>query len=152
MDSNWTLFRNLSLPDGEKGDIDIALVGPGGIFALEVKTYTGEFRVMNGGWYRKTTNGRWAKDPFGPGAQARNNAIRLNRHLSCNGIEGRNYVRPKVILAQHTEIEVVSTGTEIWNIDSLAIHLCGLRSRSMFSQQHVERVVSAIEGATVVPN
>jgi len=36
LDGNWTLFRNVTLP-GPRNDIDLVLVGPPGVWALEVK-------------------------------------------------------------------------------------------------------------------
>ncbi len=56
VDNHWTIFRNLHLPD-RKDDIDIALVGPGGVWALEVKAFSGSVRSQNGTWERQTKRG-----------------------------------------------------------------------------------------------
>ncbi len=45
LDGQWTVFRNLVLPGDRKDDLDFVLVGPGGIWVLEVKTYGPRTRV-----------------------------------------------------------------------------------------------------------
>jgi hypothetical protein len=144
LDGRWTMFRNLDLPD-KKGDVDIALVGPGGIFALEVKTYTGSFRVENGRYYKKTRMGHTARMQRGPGAQARTNAIRLCNHLKDNGIIRGNSVTPVVVLSQDTSIEVISAATEIWTPEDITSRLTHLRSRKRLSQNQVDKIVSVLE-------
>ncbi|HEX6607063.1 MAG TPA: nuclease-related domain-containing protein, partial [Chloroflexia bacterium] len=118
LDTQWYMFRNLVLPD-RKGDIDIVLVGPGGIWALEVKAYTGNYRVENGRWYKETSNGRTARKSNGPGHQVRGNAARLCNFLKENGVLENNSVQPVVVLARDLPIDVVSSGTAIWLLDTL---------------------------------
>jgi hypothetical protein len=47
LDNRWTIFRNLHLPD-RKDDLDVVLVGPDGVWTVEVKAYEGTVRVANG--------------------------------------------------------------------------------------------------------
>src|SRR3954449_8817578 len=56
LDNRWTIFRDLVLPD-HSGDIDIVLVGPPGVWAIEVKSFTSNMKVENDTWYWKATNG-----------------------------------------------------------------------------------------------
>lgn len=44
LDGQWTLFRNLTLPGRNPADIDAVLVGPSGVWTLEIKSYAGEYR------------------------------------------------------------------------------------------------------------
>lgn len=44
LDSSWTILRNVRRK-GIPGDLDIVLVGPGGVFALEVKKWKAELRI-----------------------------------------------------------------------------------------------------------
>jgi hypothetical protein len=144
LDGYWTIFRNLDLPD-KAGDIDIVLVGPGGIFALEVKTYTGNYRVEGGRYYKETRAGYMARMHYGPGAQARTNAARLCTYLKKHGVVYWNSAQPVVVLAGDAIVEVISSGTEIWTLDSIAWHLMRLTSHKRFSQNHVEEIVRKLE-------
>src|SRR5205085_2778412 len=97
LDGRWYVFRNVLLP-GSRADLDIVLVGPGGTWVLEVKAYSGNWRIENGRWSKQTSNGSWAHKDFGPGAQARNNAIRLCNHLKDRGMPSGVAVNPVVIV------------------------------------------------------
>lgn len=66
---DWTLFRNVKLP-GSKADIDMVLLGPPGIFALEVKAYTGNYRYAKQHFYRHAMM-TWRRLHHNPGKQAR---------------------------------------------------------------------------------
>lgn len=50
LDGRWTLFRNVVLP-GDRADIDGVLVGPAGVYALEIKSYSGRFKVRGDRWW-----------------------------------------------------------------------------------------------------
>lgn len=81
LSDEWALFRNVVLPDG-RGDLDAVLVGPGGVYALEVKTYAGHFRNVGDGWYQRNARGEWEPMRANPTRQARRNEERLRLFLS----------------------------------------------------------------------
>lgn len=145
LDGHWTMFRNLDLLD-KKGDIDVVLVGPAGIYALEVKTYTGNYRVEKGRYYKQTRSGHMAPMQYGPGAQAQNGARRLNNYLKLHGIVRRNFVEAVVVLARDVSIEIVTTATVIWTQDDIDRRLAELRSRIYLSPDHAERIVRVLDG------
>ena len=146
LDAQWTIFRNLDLCNGE-GDIDIVLVGPGGIWAFEVKTYTGNFKVENGRWYKETSNGHMARLRPGPGAQVIGNAMRLCAYLKEHGITHDSYVDRAVVMSGDASVEVVSAGTDIWMLDELDVQLASLKARKRCQHDHVRHVVSLLERA-----
>src|SRR5262249_46479581 len=49
LDHRWTIYRNLQLPD-HKDDLDPVLVGPGGIWAVQVKATGAPLWVHGGRW------------------------------------------------------------------------------------------------------
>jgi hypothetical protein len=147
LDAQWYMFRNVVLPD-RKGDIDIVLVGPGGIWALEVKAYTGNYKVENGSWYKETSNGRTARKASGPGHQVRGNAARLCNFLKENGVLENNSVQPAVVLARDLPIEVVSSGTAIWLLDTLDERLANLKRRRKLTTHEVETIAAILTRAT----
>jgi Nuclease-related domain len=147
LDAQWYMFRNVVLPE-RKSDIDIVLVGPGGIWALEVKAYTGNYRVENGKWYKETSNGRQARHLYGPCAQARDNAARLCTFLKDHGITRSNFVNPAVVLAEDHPIDVVSSGTDIWLLDTLDTKLANLKVTKKLSPSQVETIAAILTEAT----
>jgi Nuclease-related domain len=146
LDGQWTIFHNVDLGD-RQGDIDVVLVGPGGIWAFEVKTYTGNIRVKDGRWYRETSGGRMAKMQRGPGAQILTNARRLCAYLKQHGVTYKNYVEPIVVMSGEAPVEVISAGTTIWKLEELDARLSFLKSYQRYSQDQVRLVVSVIESA-----
>lgn len=146
LDGQWTIFHNVDLGD-QAGDIDIVLVGPGGTWAVEVKTYTGDFRVENGRWYKKTRNGHMARMRRGPGAQVRTNAIRLCEYLKEHGVTHNSYVGRAVIMSGEAPVEVVSAGTRIWMLEDLDAQLAFLNRDRRYSHDHVRLVAGVIERA-----
>lgn len=81
LSDEWSLFRNIVLPDG-RGDLDGVLAGPGGVYALEVKTYLGQFRNVGDIWYQRNARGEWETLRMNPTRQARRNEERLRLFLS----------------------------------------------------------------------
>ncbi len=126
LDDNWTLFRNCTLPNRRGGDIDMILVGPAGIWAFEIKTYSGEIRNIEDQWQRKGKRG-WYTLFRHPGSQARGSAGRLKQFLAEQKIP-INYVQPVVIWASSSadDFEVEGTltverpRTPVWKIDDLS--------------------------------
>jgi hypothetical protein len=143
LDARWFVFCNVILP-GSNGDLDIVLVGPGGTWVLEVKTYTGSYRVENGRWYKETSNGRWAHMQFGPGAQAMEHAKRLCNYLKQSGITRGNAVNRAVVVAQDTAIEFVSAGTEIWTMQDLPSRLAVLKRQIYHRPERVQLIADAL--------
>lgn len=144
LDERWTMFRNLMLPNSNNGDIDIVLVGPGGIWALEVKTYTGNYIVRNGSYYKESRNGLWYKQKRGPGAQLYENAGALRDYLMLQGITCRNCVKRVVVMAGESKVYVHSTGTTIWRLSDLHNCLHSLNARTYLTQTNVDRVVNVL--------
>jgi nuclease-like protein len=144
LDERWIMFRNLMLPNSNNGDIDIVLVGPGGIWALEVKTYTGNYIVRNGSYYKESRNGLWYKQKRGPGAQLYENAGALRDYLMLQGITSRNCVKRAVVMAGESNVYVHSTGTTIWRLSDLRNCLHSLNARTYLTQTHVDRVVNVL--------
>ncbi len=80
LDGRYTLFRNVLLPDGQ-GDIDAVLVGPHGVWVLEIKVYGGQHRTVGDIWYERAADGEWVKMSRNPTRQLQNNAERLRLFL-----------------------------------------------------------------------
>lgn len=117
LDARWTLFRNLQLP-GRKDDLDVVLVGPGGVWVLEIKAYRVQLRVQAGRW-EQSWRGGWR--PFGgnPGGQAQRNAVRLREFLQQQGLDLR-WVSAVVVLARPQQVaHFVAADPPVWLLPTL---------------------------------
>ncbi|MFL5734515.1 MAG: NADase-type glycan-binding domain-containing protein [Chloroflexia bacterium] len=142
LDNRWTIFRDLVLPD-HSGDIDIVLVGPPGVWAIEVKSFTSNMKVENDTWYWKATNGWRSKGARDPSAQAKGNAAALSHFLKSRTAQAQD-VPAIVVLGEETPIDLVSTGTDIWQLEHLDIKLLELRTRPPKMGVPVDQIVAVL--------
>jgi Nuclease-related domain len=115
LDNNWTIFRNLALPSSKKqgnGDMDVVLVGPSGVYVLEIKSHKSTLRVANGVWQSQTGN-KWKTLRPDPSAQARGNAASLNDYLNRHGIT-KLWVEPVVVLTEPQPVTNFADRRRIW--------------------------------------
>jgi hypothetical protein len=124
LDGNWHLFCNIRLPGRNKGDLDAVLVGPGGVWVLEIKSYNGEYRNIGDRWeYRK--GNRWEPATSNPSRQAEDNAIRLANFLKSDNI--KQWVTAVVVWAnRESSLTVQNPTTTVWLLDRLPDELGNL--------------------------
>ena len=124
LDDRWTIYRNLQLP-GRRDDLDVILVGPGGVWVVQVKAFSMPLRFHEGRWEYQRGRG-WARcearhDP----AQVSGQAKRLNDYLKANGIE--RWVERAIALAGRQPYDLVkSADLPVWlsyNIETKARQL-----------------------------
>jgi hypothetical protein len=151
LDGQWALFRNLSLPDGNRGDVDMILVGPGGIWAFEVKTFSGAIRNVEDTWQCKGKRG-WYTLHKNPGKQARANAARVKTFLATQNI-AIDFVQPVVLWASSPDedFEVVGTltverpKTPVWKTEELPDQIESLiQEQTILSTEAVDRIVELL--------
>jgi hypothetical protein len=137
LNGEWTLFRNVTLPGRNKADIDAVLVGPSGVWALEVKNYTGEYRNRGETWEYKAGK-RWKLLKKSPSSQAARNAARLHDFLRADGI--RQWVDKAVIWANpENPPEVKDQSVAVWTFDRLSDELGNLQQqRTLDEEQQAE--------------
>ncbi|MBN1487080.1 MAG: NERD domain-containing protein [Anaerolineae bacterium] len=116
LDNNWVLFRNLQLP-GNKGDIDMVLLGPPGIFALEVKTYKGTYSYRHQTWYRRSFTG-WLRMQYNPGKQARAGAGLLHEYI-VQTLNRDVWVEPRLVWGGVGKLELDRPEVFVWFKDKL---------------------------------
>jgi hypothetical protein len=126
LDSRWTIFHNIQLPD-RRGDLDLVLVGPGGVWVVEVKTWGGTVRVRAGTWERRARGG-WARITPSPAEQARRNAVRLREFLQREGIDLR-WVAAAIALGQPQPVGgFAGADPPVWHVPTLAADVAALRT------------------------
>jgi hypothetical protein len=121
MDGNWHLFRNINLPGRNKSDLDVVLVGPPGVWVLEVKNFRGEYRNIGNNWeYRHGK--KWKSSSKSPSQQALNSAVRLSNFLKADNVNV--FVNAVVVWAnEESPLTVENPSVVVWNYNRLADEL-----------------------------
>src|SRR5438067_8534354 len=110
--------------DGAELDIDLVVVGPTGVFAIEVCETAGEVACYDDVWYRRHGSTAW-RFPLSPTRAARWKAARLKSDVADSGFV-RTPVESLVFFPYARISEIVgSTITAIEGVDMLVKHLRG---------------------------
>jgi hypothetical protein len=116
LNGEWSLFRDVILP-GRGGDIDLVLVGPIGVWVLEIKTLSGKFRNVGDIW-QVIKRKDWKNLRASPGRQASKNAACLAGFLKADGII--TWVNSAVVWANpESPLEVENPAVAVWKLDRL---------------------------------
>jgi hypothetical protein len=143
LDGRWTLFRNLEWPNRKWGDVDLVLVGPGGVWAFEVKAYSGQIRNIGDRWEKKGRWG-WRRLTKHPGQQASRNAARLKEYLRDQGIDV-GWVQAAVIWAsEEGTLTVSDPATPVWTLEELPDHVEEIWQNRNLSEETVQKVVEVL--------
>lgn len=146
LDDRWTLFRNFEWPSRRWGDVDLILVGSRGVWAFEVKAYSGQVRNIGDCWQRKARWG-WRKLTTHPGKQARQNAKLLKKYLENRGVDVR-WVEPVVAWAgEPGSLIAQDPATPVWDLEGLPDHVEDLWQRKHLPDETVQQVVEILERA-----
>jgi len=146
LDGRWTLFRNFEWPNRKWGDVDLILVGLGGIWAFEVKAYSGQIRNVGDRWQRKARWG-WRKLTSHPGRQASRNAARLKEYLEGQDVNVR-WVQPVVIWAgEQGVLTVEDPATPVWDLEELSDHIEDLWQSKSLTEETVQQAVGVLDQA-----
>lgn len=142
LDGNWLLFRNLTLPGKNKADMDAVLVGPPGVWVLEVKNFTGEYHNFGEHWEIQIGNRR---KPIkkSPSRQAQNNAVRLSSFLKADGIQ--QYVNKAVVWAnRESPLTVEHPAVPVWTLETLPEELGNLWHGRTMNETTQARIVEKL--------
>ena len=138
LDNNWWVFRNMELPKQKSGDFDFVLVSTKGIWLLEVKAYSGEYRNVGERW--ETHIGKNWLSSFGtPTKQAKRNAARLSQMLKNNNI--KQWIEPIVIWANpDSKLTVENPSIPVWRLEDLDTELSNLTSNRSMPDERREKI------------
>jgi hypothetical protein len=141
LDGNWTLFRNIALP-GKSADLDIVLVGPPGVWAIEVKSLSGRYKNIGEGW-EYWAKGGWKRWHKSPSRQARNGALALKDFLAADGI--RTFISAAIAWAnQEGRLSVENPTVPVWTMERLDDELGNLWSGKHLDAPTIERIVAKL--------
>jgi hypothetical protein len=142
LDGNWYLFRNIGIPGRNKGDLDLVLVGPPGVWALEVKNFRGEYRNIGETWEWK--NGKnWKAARGNPSRQANNSAYRLKNFLKADHVNA--FVNSAVIWANsESPLTVENPSVAVWRYDRLPDELGNIWQGEKLSEIERNKIVEKL--------
>ncbi len=137
LDDRWTLFRNLKVPGMGRGDVDGVLVGPTGLWSLEVKNFSGRYRNRGEQWFYWKHND-WRRMKHSPSRQARRNAGRLAAFLKERGVH--LWVQPIIVWANPEKPPVLELpAVPVWTIDRLAGEVMALKQQREVDKKSLQQ-------------
>jgi hypothetical protein len=144
LDHRWTIYRNLQLPQ-RKDDLDLVLVGPGGVWAVQIKSFSTPLRCSAGAWeYRRGR--RWVRcDPkHDPAAQITRQATALHDFLARNGID--RFVERAIALAEAVPAAAVATSPiPVWLPFNIAERTAALATWHPLPNDELARINALLE-------
>jgi len=142
LDGNWTAFLNVVLPGRKRTDLDIVLVGPTGVYVIEVKNLSGAYRNTGEVWEYQLKN-RWRPANNSPSRQAQSNAVRLADFLKADGIS--QWVTPAIVWANPSApIMVENPMVAVWTLDQLRDELGNLGQTNKVASPTREQIVEKL--------
>ncbi len=145
LDGSWVLFRNVVLPGRKRGDLDIVLLGPPGVWVLEVKTLRGNYWNVGDVWFRRVRKS-WRKMRGSPSRQARNAALALKGWLKADGI--KTYVHEAVVWAdEEAQVTVEDPIVPVWTLSRMEDELGNLWDGQRLARDDGERIVQKLNRA-----
>ncbi len=126
LDQHWTIYRNLQLPE-RTDDLDLVLVGPGGVWAVQVKATRAPLRVHAGRWQVKR-GGLWVAAKPDPGAQITRQATALNDFFKRNGLT-RFVERAVALAAPQPFDQFTASAIPVWLPFDIAARTAALATR-----------------------
>jgi hypothetical protein len=142
LDGNWHIFRNVSIPGRYKGDLDVVLAGPSGVWVLEVKNFSGMYKNVGDAWkYRR--GGQWKNASVNPSRQAKSGSLRLKNFLTADRIN--IYVNPVVVWANpESPLAVENPSVAVWQFDHLADELGNIWEGEKLSRAEREKIINKL--------
>lgn len=139
LDNRWTIFRNLHLPN-HNDDIDIVLVGPAGVWAIEVKSSRYTVRIEGKRWELQV-KGRWVAIPNNPSEQITTKARLLNDFLKRQGIT--RWVERAIVLASPQPISNFELSEiPVWLLPTIEDRVTCLSTRIPPTEKEIQQIVT----------
>jgi hypothetical protein len=137
LNGEWTLFRDVILP-GRGGDLDLTLVGPAGVWVLEIKTLSGKFRNIGDQWECISVK-TWRLVKKNPSRQACKNAARLSGFLAADDI--KTWVKPAVVWANpESPLKVENPSVAVWTMERLEDELGNIQEGKSLPENDRQKI------------
>ena len=157
LDGSCHIFRNIHF-NGRKEDVDIVLVSPWGVFAIEVKNYSGHFEYLGADFFEKKKGGvEKVGDKDNPIVQAKRNAAAVKEFLDpeFNRNKERPYVEPIIVWANPEIVvrrqkrvdsqDLRNKEIKNWRIEDLSFELDSIRCKNSLSEKAQREIIEKLE-------
>ena len=157
LDGSCHIFRNLHF-NGRKEDVDIVLVSPWGVFAIEVKNYSGHFEYSGSDFFEKGKKGLVKVDDIdNPIVQAKRNAAAVKELLDPEFNRNKEYpfvepiivwANPEIVVRHQKQVDAQDwRNKEIknWRIEDLSFELDSIRCKKIFSEKAQREIIEKLE-------
>jgi len=140
----WVIVHNLEWSNRKWGDIDLVLVGPSGLWAIEVKAYSKETRVNGDKWQYKN-KWVWHNLTRHPGKQARRNSVRLKEYLDQKGINS-GWVQPIIVWAGEEKLLITyEPEIPVWKISEIPEHVEELWRQRRLKEDQIQEISKILD-------
>lgn len=147
LNEDWVLFRNIDLPD-HGGDLDAVLVGPKGIYLLEIKAYNFTCRNQGDRWeYRAWL--RWKPLSKNPTQQALRNAARLNEYLK-QILEQDAWIEPRIVWAGKSKLFLDKPRVKVWYLHHSEYWLKEIHNGRVLPMEKRSQIVGSLRALCAV--
>lgn len=135
----WTLIHNFEWPNRKWGDADIILVGPGGIWCFEVKSFSNQVRVIGHKWQYRSRFG-WRTMKKNPANQAQRTAMRVKDYLESFDIRIR-WVQPVVIWAgDEKNLSLEDPVVPVWTLSDIENKLEDFWRQQRLNEEQIAQI------------
>ena len=129
--------------DSGDGEVDVVIIGPTGIFAVEVRVAHGDVSCYQDVWFT-TERGGSVRFEDSPSRTARWNATRVNSDVAQHGFV-RTPVRPVIVFAKGRIADVASSSVPaVQGLEALAAHLAQPNGLAV-SPQRARAIAKALD-------
>jgi hypothetical protein len=136
----WYIFRNFVLP-AENEDIDVVLVGPGGIYAIEVDNYSGGMNFERSRCYIKTPQGKFYRQRRRSDTQAAQTSVHLDAFLKDHGTGSPAAVKRLAVVSESHG----ASDKGVCTVEQLRARMRTIAESDVLSAAQVGRVVSILK-------
>jgi hypothetical protein len=138
LNGDWSLFRNVTIPGQKGGDMDAVLVGPNGVWNLEIKALSGKFTNIGEMW-QCLEGKQWQSMKRNPSTQSRNNALRLKKLFKADHVS--TYVNSVVVWANpESPLKVENPSVAVWTLDRLEEELGNIQEGKEISETDRKKI------------
>lgn len=127
----WTTFHDVRWPGRQRANIDHVVVGPGGVFVIDSKNWTGDIRVADGVLYQ---SGRRREREVAAAADAALAVTQLLQGLPAT---------PVLCFVRHEPIDVQARGVTICSTSNLAALLAAMPP--ILGPESIRRAVTILQ-------
>ena len=138
--AGWYIFRNFVLPT-ENEDIDVVLVGPGGIYAIEVDNYSSGMNFERSRCYIKTPQGKFYRQRRRTDTQVTQTSAHLDTFLKDHGIGNQAAVKRLAVVSESNG----ASGKGVCTVEQLRARMRTIAESEVLSAAQVGRVVSILK-------